>query len=184
MHQNLHSDDQQLIVRLREGGIKTLAELHTRYYKTLLFYARTLLPSREDAEDVVNELFLSLLKKKEAMNITKNVKGYLYNAVKYRSITFNNKAKREEEVLKEYGLTITDFLPTTNRIEEAENQQELMEAINTLPARLKTAIILCCLKEMEKKEVALKMGVSPETVTKYISKAIKRLAKFYSLKMF
>ncbi|SDF01499.1 RNA polymerase sigma factor [Chitinophaga filiformis] len=181
---NENSDDQDLIIRLREGGIKTLAELHTLYYKTMLYHARMLLPSREDAEDVVNELFLSLLKKEEAMNITKNVKGYLLNAVKYRCITFNTKAKREEEVLKAYGLTLRDFVPAVNRMEEAENQGELMEAINSLPPQLKTAIILCYLKEMEKKEIALKMGVSPTTVTKYISEALKRLAKFYSLKMF
>lgn len=181
---NENSDDQDLIIRLREGGIKTLAELHTLYYKTMLYHARMLMPSREDAEDVVNELFLSLLKKEEAMNITKNVKGYLLKAVKYRCITFNTKAKREEEALKAYGLTIRDFVPAANRMEEAESREELMKAINSLSPQLKTVIILWFLKEMEKKEIALKMGVSTHTVTKYASDALKRMAKFYSLKMF
>ncbi|PSL33559.1 RNA polymerase sigma factor [Chitinophaga ginsengisoli] len=183
MIKNQPQDDQQLIISIREGGIKALAALHKRFYKILLYHAKAILLNREDGEDVVNELFFSLLKRKEDINITRDVKAYLVRAVKNRCITFIGSANREKEILKGYRQTITEYVPATSRMEDAETYRELLKAINSLPPQMKMAIELCYLQEMKKKEVARIMKISPQSVTKYASEGLKRLAKFNSLKM-
>jgi len=183
MIKNQPQDDQQLIISIRKGGINALAALHKRFYKLLLYHAVAILFSREDGEDVVNELFFSLLKRKEGINITQDVKAYLVRAVKNRCYTFLSKAKREKELLKGYGQTITDYVPATSRMEDAETHQELLKAINSLPPQMKMAIELCYMQEMKKKDVARIMNISSQSVTKYASEGLKRLAKFNSLKM-
>lgn len=63
----------------------TYKSLFRRYYTNLLFYA-TRIVGEEDAEDVVQDVFVELWKRKDAMKVGEQIQAFLYRAVYTRAL--------------------------------------------------------------------------------------------------
>ncbi len=66
---------------LKEGNEDVFLEIFDRYQALLLAYAFRKLQNREDAEDVVQEVFISIWKNRESLELKTNLSGYLYKSV-------------------------------------------------------------------------------------------------------
>lgn len=176
MEQNENVRDLQLIGQIKDGDKEALGELYKIYSKTLVCLARTRLGSKEEAEDIVNDLFLSLQSKGKDINITTNVKAYLSQAVRFQCFKKYTLTEREESFLVEYQTQLPDHEPAPDRLESVEKQQMIHQAIYSLPGQMKKAIERRYLDEKEKEDVATEMAVDKSTLTKYLLEARKRLA--------
>lgn len=176
--------DLQLAGQIMNGDMQALALLYTHYYTPLLLIARTKSPTRDAADEAVTDVFLSLLNREQELTITTSVKAYLEQSVRYRCMTMYSIANRKEALRKKYETHVPDYVPATNRMEMAELRAALQAALRSLPDQLKKVIELCYFEEKERQDIASAMGISPETVTKYLLEARKRLRKCHSLKMF
>jgi RNA polymerase sigma-70 factor (ECF subfamily) len=76
--------DQQLVARLREGDAVAYTQLFDRFQPLLYVYARKIIKDKDEAADVVQEVFLHLWDKRESIEIDNNVLSYLYSAVRYK----------------------------------------------------------------------------------------------------
>ena len=63
----------------------TYKSLFRRYYTNLLFYA-TRIVGEEDAEDVVQDVFVELWKRKDTMKVGEQIQAFLYRAVYTRAL--------------------------------------------------------------------------------------------------
>lgn len=78
----------------------------------------------------------------------------------------------------DYPLTLGDMLPDTHNEalqHREEERQQLQEALSQLEEKTRTAIECVCLRELPRKEVAQRIGVSPMTVTRHIQRGVKEL---------
>lgn len=64
----------------------TYQAVFRRYYSSLLFYATRLVGSEEEAEDVVQDVFVELWKRKESIEIGDQIQAFLYRAVYTRAL--------------------------------------------------------------------------------------------------
>lgn len=156
--------------------------LFRKYYSNLLFYA-TRIVGDEEAEDVVQDVFVELWKRKDSIEIGEQIQAFLYRAVYTRSL---NVLKRRN-IAEGYCNAIEDinqrraafYNPDNNdvirRIENQELRQEILEAIDELPEKCKEVFKLSYLHEMKNKEIADIMGVSLRTIEAHMYKALKYL---------
>jgi RNA polymerase sigma-70 factor (ECF subfamily) len=182
MHQNENLSDLQLIELIKAGDNNALGELFKRYRTALIMNARTMLNSKEEAEDIVNDLFLYLQSRGKDLNITISVKAYLHKAVEYRCLKKQKLTQREKEFLTEYQTQITSHEPAIDRIESAEQRQQVHQAVGTLPDQMKKAVKLRHFEEKERKDEASEMNIELSTLAKYLLIARKRLADSAQLK--
>ena len=75
--QEIHAD-KVLMIAIGNNDYISYNKLFDRYYGRLCQYVYSLLMDRNDAEDVVQELFLNLWKNRGRIEIKENVSGYLY----------------------------------------------------------------------------------------------------------
>ena len=75
----------------------TYKALFRRYYPSLIFYA-TRLVGEEEAEDVVQDVFVELWKRKDSIEIGEQIQAFLYRAVYTRAI--NELPDKCKEVFK------------------------------------------------------------------------------------
>lgn len=156
--------------------------LFRRYYPSLLFYA-TRLVGEEEAEDVVQDVFVELWKRKETIEIGDQIQAFLYRAVytralnvlKHRSVQDGYCAAMEEINQKRAEFYQPDNNEVIRRIEDKELRQEIYGAINELPDKCKEVFKLSYLHEMKNKEIADALGVSLRTVEAHMYKALKFL---------
>ena len=149
----------------------TYKALFRKYYPNLIFYA-TRLVGDEEAEDVVQDVFVELWRRKDSMVIGDQIQAFLYRAVytralnvlKHRSIEDGYCAAVEEINQKRAEFYQPDNNEVIRRIEDRELRNEIYEAINELPDKCKEVFKLSYLHEMKNKEIADVMGVSLRTV--------------------
>ena len=140
--------------------------LFRRYYPSLIFYA-TRLVGEEDAEDVVQDVFVELWRRKNSIEIGDQLQAFLYRAVYTRSLEEINQRRAE--------FYQPDNNEVIQQIEDRELRKEIYDAINELPDKCKEVFKLSYLHDMKNKEIADALGVSLRTVEAHMYKALKYL---------
>ncbi len=172
-----------LVERIRKGDRIAFNELYRRYYPSLRSYAELFL-DEEESEDVVQDVFLNVWLRKEGLDDSLSLQGYLLRSVYNSSLNILKKKGRSndyrsmyEQEIEEIGYKYYD--PDTNDvIRKLYNQDlraEINAAINSLPARCQEIFTLSYLHDMPSKEISLQLGISLSTVDNHIYSALKLL---------
>ncbi|MCR5076859.1 MAG: RNA polymerase sigma-70 factor [Prevotella sp.] len=157
-------------------------QIFREQYPALSFYAARIVSDNE-AEDVVQEAFMELWKRKEDIESESHIKAFLYrtvytralNLVKHRSVVnnYSEAAKKVEQFRLNY------YNPETNdvisHIESLELRKHINNAIADLPEKCREVFTLSYLHDRKNKEIAEQLGISVRTVEVHIYKALKIL---------
>lgn len=143
---------------------------HT-YYRQLCLHALHFMGNPEEAEDVVQETFMSLWDKKEQIETIQSVKSYLYTAVRNNCLTRIRDAK---------PTTSLDILPDEQFAEEDQMKRAEMEAriwkmIDELPERRREIFLMAKRDGISYKEIAEQTGLSVKTVENHVFRAMQSL---------
>lgn len=161
---------------------QTHQSLFRRYYANLLFYA-TRIVGEDEAEDVVQDVFVELWRRRDTMKVGEQIQAFLYRAVYTRALN----VLKHRDIMNSYEAVVLDihkkrvefYQPDSNdvvkRIEDSELRRKLAEAINELPDKCRMVFKLSYLHEMKNKEIAETMGISLRTVEAHMYKALKLL---------
>lgn len=167
--------DQQLITSLQNGNDQAMDVLFQRHYSYICRAVYRVLKDYNLAEDIAQEVFLGLWKKRENLNITTSVQAYLKRAAINKSLNFirDQKVKFDDE---EKLPVLTTNQSTTQQQLEADDLQKLIdESIDQLPERCRLVFTLSRFEEMSYQEIATELDISIKTVENQISKALKFL---------
>lgn len=153
-----------------------------QFYPPLLLYATRLLV-HGDMEDVVQDAFVDLWHRRNAMDDAAHIKSFLYRAVYTKSLN----VIKHRNVVSGYAaecsalemMRLTYYAPDNNPVDTDLENQELREkidaAINELPDKRRQIFKMSYLHGMSNKEIAQVMDISVRTVEAQLYKALKYL---------
>ena len=169
------------IRRLQKGDVIAFDEVYREYNKKIYSFALSYLKNREDAEGVVQEVFLVLWRKRAELKNEYNIGSYLFK-ITYNAIRKHfRKASRERKYLEDYGKTIREEDDSTNADVEYNNMLELAEtAIMQLHPKMKMVYHLSMREGLTSEEIAKKMSISSRTVENHLYRAKAILKKVLS----
>ena len=172
------------IIRLLEtGDERCMKMMFDTYYQALCTYVMSYLISVEDAEDIIQTVFISLWNNKRGQVFTGSLRAYLFGAVSKASLQFMR--DRERMYFVEIELHIDDFLEEMSCDVELEKMKEyLYAAIEDLPANPKKVLTAIVFNNTPYKVVAEEMGISVNTVKTYYARALQALRKSLDGKTF
>ncbi len=154
-----------------KSGLHLLFDL---YYSPLCVFACKYLDSFEKAEDVVQEVFITLWEKNRMKNFTGSIKSYLFNAVRNNSIhkvKEERKFRFEDVENKSYAIIEDKFEPYTLE----ERKAKLYKEIEQLPIQSKKVFEAIVFERMKYAEIAAELNISINTVKTHYSRALKQL---------
>lgn len=169
--------DQELIISLQNDDEQAMDILFRRHYSSICRAVYRILKDGNLAEDIAQEVFLGLWKKRKTLNISTSVNAYLKRAAVNKSLNFirDQKVKFDDE---EKMPVLTNNQSTTQQQLEAEDLQKLInDSIDLLPEKCRLVFTLSRFEEMSYQEIADKLDISIKTVENQISKALKFLRK-------
>lgn len=134
--------------------------------------AMLLLGNREDAEDVVQEVFLNLWKSRESFEYMPGVESYLYRAVKNRCLNRIRDRKGTEDLSAAEGLESRYGLES---LSESEIRKVVDDALGRLPEKCRTVFILSRFANKSNRAIAGETSLSEKSVEAYITRALKSL---------
>lgn len=156
--------------------------LFRRYYAGLSFYASRLV-GEDDAEDIVQDVFMEIWKRKDDIELGEQAQSLLYRSVYARAINLINhravvekyNAEEAELLKKKMEYYEPDRSEVLKRIENRELRVEIYKAINALPDKCREVFKLSYLYDMKNKEIADALNISARTVEAHMYKALKIL---------
>ncbi|MBO0930154.1 RNA polymerase sigma-70 factor [Fibrella aquatilis] len=168
--------DEQLVLALQQGDRQAFAELYDRYWADLFQLAARKLASPELAEELVQDLFISLWQRRETLVITQ-VNRYLFSALKF-SVIDHIRTQQVHERFVDHYLTITS--PTTEP-EDALALQDLTRSIEqglqTLPSTTQQVFRLSRFEHLTIPEIAARLGVSEKVVEYHLGNALRAMRR-------
>jgi RNA polymerase sigma-70 factor (ECF subfamily) len=129
----------------------------------------------EDAEDVVQTLFLRMLQRQEPREFLKNPKGYLYRAAVNLSLTIVQARRRR--AITEAGEDAAATLPARASSHAEELHRKLYEAIALLKPKTASILILRYLHNYSDAEIAKLLGTSRGVIAVTLYRSRARLKK-------
>ncbi len=168
--------EKELINRLQQHDRLAVKELFEKYHAGLCLTAYRILQDREEAKDVVQEVFVKLWKNRTGLQIHTSLQAYLKRAVVNTSLNWLEKEKKFSKA----ELEKADHLPSDSHgVEQEQMAEELAllaeRSIQNLPARTKAVFVLIRQEEMSYKEVAEALEISLKAVEKEMMKALRLL---------
>lgn len=177
---NASITDEKLIAAIGNDDYTSYNRLFVRYYSRLCCYVYRLLGEKEDAEDVVQELFLTLWNNRKRIVIGENVSGYLYKMAKNLALNHIRTRTNYKTVLENREEQLPYY--EENPLETEEFRMALYDCINLLPGRCKEVLLLHRVKGLKQKEIADQLFISVKTIKNQIWTSLQRLKKCLEVK--
>lgn len=170
-----HNTDHELLGLLQASDHGAFNKIYNRYWDKLFYIAAKKLQEYQEAESIVQDVFVDLWRRRERLDIYGTLEGYLVVAVKYRIINYLARQDRA----KNYQQYLTRQLNTTNSTTEEwlsfeELRQWLNKMVSALPEKCRMAYRLRQ-EGYTQKEIAQQMQISEKTVETHITRALKTL---------
>lgn len=171
-------DDTQLryLAGLKTGDKKVFEEIYREYYSPLCFYCLRFVGSTEEAEEIVQGLFLKIWVKRRDLNINTSVKSYLYKSVQNYALNYLSQQKKHGRYnLDDYLNREESTINGHEILEEAELNGRIKNAIADLPEKRRIIFELSRFSEMKYQQIAEHLEISVKTVESQMAKALQSL---------
>lgn len=150
--------------------------IYILYYSRMHRFARAYVLSNEDAENIVQDVFLLLWERRMVLDIQISLTAYLFSLVKNKCLDYLRHKVVADEYKKELTLKLT-ALELLNHTLSSEDDVEriITNAINKLPERCKLIFLKSRIEGKKYREIAEELNISVNTVENQMAIALKKL---------
>ena len=173
------ADDARLLERLRRNDREALSALYDAYGRIAFGLAYRVLGQAGDAEDIVQESFLSLWRQSDRLDARRgSVRSLLLTIVHRRAIdVLRRRSGRSERALDE-ALPLASAAPDpVDFASQAEERERVQRALGELPAEQRTAIELTYFRGLTIAEMAQEEQIPLGTAKSRLRLALERMRK-------
>jgi len=167
---HLLSDD-ELTQLLRGGDELAFTEIYNRYWDKLYYISHKLLKDTDSAEEIVQDVFLILWKKRETLTI-KSLINYLAAMTRYavyRHISKDKNSKKQENII---GLLSAEAVSETD-VDNKILLEIITELSNKRPEKCRLVFQYNKLQDQSLADVAEQLNISQKTAEGHLTKALR-----------
>ena len=169
----------QLFQRVTLGDYTAFESIFKKHYHGLCAYSNRLVMDPQLSEEIVDDVFFSLWKNREKIEINTSFHAYLVTSVRNRSLDCLRQLKHEK---RKYLLEHAEALPCkqsiayeTMMLEELHHR--IHAAVRILPTQCRIIFQMSREEDLKYKDIAQRLNISIKTVDTQIGRALKHLRK-------
>ncbi|MEP0418056.1 MAG: RNA polymerase sigma-70 factor [Cyclobacteriaceae bacterium] len=166
-----------IILELSEGSEAAFKAVYDRYHKNIYGFCINNGQSPEDAEEVLQEVFIKLWVKRDSIDLSKKFDSFLYSIARNIIIDKYRRLVREKAA-NDYQI---HFLNPENNTENTvlynDLQSEIQRTFNSMPKLRKLVFQMSRFKGYSNKEIAEELGITTKAVENHISRALQAFRK-------
>jgi len=171
--------DNELMEQVRDGKVEKLAVLFERHQTMLFNFFLRLTGNRAASEDLVQEVFIRILKYRAGYQGESRFVVWMYQIARNAHVDFLRK-RRPEVALDERAEATPGREPLPEDRFEADQEAALVRrALDRLPERKREILLLFRYQDLKLREIAELLGVQVGTVKVQVHRALKDLSRIY-----
>ena len=174
----MQQNDYDLVLKVKLGDESAFNALFYQYHSRVYNLCRKFLTSKEDAEEVVQTVFLALWENRKQLDENQPIVAYILTIAKHWIYNFLKKRVYRKAFL-DYLATKDDFLDfvTEDEISYHDLQNLLEKLMKELPPKRKEIFILSKIEGLSYREIAQRLSITESTVNTQITKALVFIRK-------
>lgn len=173
-----HNNDNILVALIRNDDKDAFKSLYDRYGKKIYYFSLRFLGNNQEAEDLVQTVFINLWLNRKMLDERQEIRSYIYksavnsiyNIIKGRSV----RARYSESAIRE-GEPFADV--TFEKVVGHDLEELVSSIIEHLPEQQRQVFRLSRIECMTHEEIANKLGISLRTVENHMYRALKVIRK-------
>ncbi len=169
--------DTDRVRALKNGDLCAFNELFDRYGKRLYRFSMGYLKSVEDAEEIVQEVFLKIWNNREELSAQKSFESYLFTIAKNGILNSIRKSKSEQAYLNYAKLHPSKNILLDEELNFVELEKAYKEVVAQLSPRRKEIFLFKREQSLSNAEIAEKMNISVKTVENQMTSALYEIRK-------
>ncbi len=168
--------DLELVDRIRSGNQHAFAKIYERYFGVLYLHAYHRLRDKDEAKDLVQELFSYLWVHRESLAPGPNFSNYLYTSVKNRVLNIIAHKCVEDKFLSSLQYAEGKAEAITDHLARERQLAGIIEKeIQALPPRMRQVFELSRKANLTYKEIAARLELSEQSVRSHVKGALRVL---------
>jgi RNA polymerase sigma-70 factor (family 1) len=173
-----NTGDEHLILELQNGDEACFTSIFKQFYSPLVLYAFRMTEDQYAAEDIIENAFISLWKKRNSLSEIRSLKSYLYTIARNGCLSWIRKNKREKSRYKIISSIEEGFDRTAlENMIYSETMAKIYAAMDKLPPQCKKVFILHFIEGKKIAEIAEELKISIGTVKTHKVRGIDSLQK-------
>jgi len=176
--------DNDLVEIIRKKNQERYSEIVDRYQKKLFVYIYRLIGNREEAEDLLQDVFVKAYKNLNSYDTSRKFSSWIYRIAHNESVNYIKRKSLKKFISWETIVSTKDKLDSSSEEEGADKawirkevSKEVNEAIGKLPFKYKQVLTLRYYSDQSYEEIAEILGRPVNTVGTLINRAKKKLAE-------
>ncbi len=174
-----HISDLDNSLDLTTSHVLTHAQLSIifqRNWERLYRLAYHLLKDNDDAQDVVQEVFINIWDRRHELQIHVNIDHYLFGAVRYKTLTrLQTKLSYNKRNIPLENALVDSFAEAVDPILVQELQEEIDRQVKLLPEKMRQVFYLHTVECLSIPQIAEKLLISEATVKNHLAAARRKL---------
>ena len=170
-----------MLEALREGDHDAFREVYLHYATPIRDFLALLTRSTDQAEEITQEVFVQVWEKRERINPSRSIKGYLYTIARNSALNLFE----QQKVRSRYAaspLSRPEDYYASDEILIADETRLLIEiAVSRMPEQRRRVFELSRHEELKSTEIAERLGISRHTVDNHLAAAKKDIRELLSL---
>lgn len=169
----------ELLAGLRAGSEAAFTELYRQYSVRLYYNILTLVKDENTAEELVQDIFSKIWRKRKDISIEKSFAAYLFVIGRNRVYDFFKQVERDLELYARIkSIASTHYSDIEEGLYARENAELLQKAIASLPPQRRRAFELCKMEGLTYRQASEKMGVSLSTLKDHMVNALEAIRQY------
>lgn len=161
---------------------KVFEQVYARHFRKVQFYAYNYLKDSEKAENIAQDVFMTLWEQMDTVNEDGEVLPYLFVLTKYRCLNWLRREKHQSKYVAEKisseDISIAALSDSSSTSLYSKEVTELISrALTQMPEKVRETFVFSKVKDLKNKEIAQKQNISEKTVEYRMSYAYKILRK-------
>ncbi|HYG76079.1 MAG TPA: sigma-70 family RNA polymerase sigma factor [Planctomycetota bacterium] len=177
---SLLETDQELLTSFRAGEIGAFERLYERHARPVLTILTHILGDRDEAEDELQETFVSFAQSAPQLGLETNIRAYLVAAARNRALNRRRGRNRRHDFARRYEVVlqyrdIAAHEGVSSQAEADERLRRLNDGLNQLTENEREVVLLHTQAELTFKEIAELLKTPQGTVATRYRSALSRL---------
>jgi RNA polymerase sigma-70 factor (family 1) len=180
---NDYTTDIELIESLQKGDTEAFDLIFRRYSDRLYGFAFKYLKSKEESEELVQDVFLKIWENRRNLKQEGTLRSYLFTISYHNMCRLFRRRNYQEKVARELVHSGNEEMTIDDKIDYQSVLEQVDQLIEQLPARQKEIFILSRKQGKSSKEIAAELKIVPGTVDNQISEALKFIRKHLGMSL-
>jgi len=178
----MHNIPEDTIIKAAEGDIEAFEDIYRKSSGFVYTVAYRVTTNREDAEEVTQDVFVSVYRNLKNFKFKSSFKTWAYRITVNTAINLKNRRKRKQgkNVPYEEALDADESVVTgPDAIEDSEREEQIKDMLDSLPQEQRICVVLKDIEGMKYEEIAETLKININTVRSRLKRAREKLISRY-----